>query len=91
MFVFVEDQFDKGAKVLLLDGANLKRTVTIGRITKVLKTDSRYGKPIYEEYYLVGVEEALDGNVLLFVKNDVNDPPQQHLKDVVGTHHFVGP
>jgi hypothetical protein len=32
-FVFVEDQFDKGIKTLLLDGANVKHTITIGRIT----------------------------------------------------------
>jgi hypothetical protein len=34
---------------------------------------------------LVGVEEALDGKVLLFVKNEADDPLQLHLKDVVGT------
>jgi hypothetical protein len=34
---------------------------------------------------LVGVEEASNGKVPLFVKNEANDPPQLHLKDVIRT------
>jgi hypothetical protein len=80
----VEDQFDKGIKTLLLDGANVKHTITIGRITWFLGVDSYHGKLIFEKYYLVGVEEALDDKVPLFVKIEANDPPQLHLKDVIG-------
>lgn len=40
-----------------------------------------HGKLIFEKYYLVGVEEAMDGKVPLFVKND---PLQLHM-DVIGT------
>jgi hypothetical protein len=71
--------------VLLLDGANVKRTVAIGRITRLPGANSYHEKPIFEKYYSVGVGEALDGKVPLFVKNEVDDPPRLHLKDVVGT------
>ncbi len=37
------------------------------------------------QYYLVGVEDVMDGKVPLFVTNEVDDPPQLHLKDIVGT------
>ncbi len=84
-FMFVEDKFDKGVKVLLLDGANVKWIVATRKIIGLLGADFYYGKPIFEKYYLVGVEEALDGKVLLFVKNEADDPLQLHLKDVVGT------
>jgi hypothetical protein len=83
--VFVEDQFDKGVKVLLLDGANVKQIIAIGRIIGLPGVDYYHGKPIFDKYYSIGVEEALDGKVPLFVKNEVDDPPQLHLKDVVGT------
>jgi hypothetical protein len=85
-FVFVEDQFDKGIKMLLLDGANVKQTIAIGRITWLLGVESYHGKPIFEKYYSIGVEEALDGKVPLFVKSEANDPPQGCSRD----HHFVG-
>lgn len=68
-----------------MDGANVKRTIAIGRIIGLPGANSYHGKPIFEKYYLVGVEEAFDGKVPLFVKNEANDPPQLHLKDVIGT------
>jgi hypothetical protein len=37
------------------------------------------------QYYSVGVEDVMDGKVPLFVTNEVNDPSQLHLKDIVGT------
>jgi hypothetical protein len=68
-FVFVEDQFDKGVKMLLLDGANVKRVVATRRIIGLPRVDSYHDKPIFEKYYLVGVEEALDGKVPFFCEN----------------------
>jgi hypothetical protein len=40
---------------------------------------------MFEEYYLVGVEDAMDGKVPLFVTNKANDLFQLHLEDIVGT------
>jgi hypothetical protein len=69
----------------LLDGANVNWIMAIGRITWLPRIDSYHGKPISEKYYLVGVEDVMDGKVPLFVTNEVDDPPQLHLKDIVGT------
>ncbi len=69
----------------LLDGANVNRIVAIGWITRLLGIDSYHGKPIFENYYSIGVEDVMDGKVPLFVINKVNDLPQLHLKDIVGT------
>jgi len=55
------------------------------RITRLPWIDSYHGKPISEKYYLVGVEDVMDGKVPLFVTNEANDLPQLHLKDIVGT------
>jgi hypothetical protein len=38
-----------------------------------------------EKYYSVGVEDVMDGKVPSFVTNEADDPPQLHLKDIVGT------
>jgi hypothetical protein len=45
-FMFVVDHFDKGVKVLL-DGANVKRLLAIGRITRLPRANSYHGKPIF--------------------------------------------
>jgi hypothetical protein len=59
--------------------------VATGRITGLPGIDSYHGKPISEKYYSVGVEDVMDGKVPLFVTNEVDDSPQLHLKDIVGT------
>jgi hypothetical protein len=46
-----------------------------GRITWLLGIDSYHGKPISEKYYLVGVEDVMDGKVPLFVTNKADDQP----------------
>jgi hypothetical protein len=74
-----------GTKVQLLDGANVNRIVATGRIIGLPGIDSYHGKPISEKYYLVGVKDVMDGKVPLFVTNEAYDPPQLHLKDIVGT------
>jgi hypothetical protein len=33
----------------------------------------------------LGVKDVMDGKVPLFVTNEAYDPPQLHLKDIVGT------
>ncbi len=43
-FVFMEDQFDKGVKMLLLDGANVKQMVAIGKIIGLPRVDYHYEK-----------------------------------------------
>ncbi len=69
----------------MLDGANVNRTLTTGRIIGLPGIDSYHGKPISKKYYLVGVEDVRDGKVPLFVTNKANDLPQLHFKDIVGT------
>ncbi len=69
----------------MLDGANVNQTVATGRIIGLLGINSYHIKPISEKYYSVGVEDVMDGKVPLFVTNEANDPPQLHLKDIVGT------
>jgi hypothetical protein len=59
--------------------------VATRRIIGLPRIDSYHDKPILEKYYLVGVEDVMDGKVPLFVTNEVNDSPQLHLKDIVGT------
>ncbi len=67
------------------DGANVNRIVATRRITRLLGIDSYHGKPISKKYYLVGVEDVMDGKVPLFVTNEADDLLQLHLKDIVGT------
>jgi hypothetical protein len=74
-----------GAKVQLLDGANVNRTMATGRIIRLPRIDYYHGKPISEKYFLVGVEDVMDGKVPLFVTNEADDPLQLHLKDIVRT------
>ncbi len=69
----------------LLDGANVNQIMATRRIIGLLRIDSYHGKSISEKYYSVGVEDVMDGKVPLFVTNEANDPPQLHLKDIVGT------
>jgi hypothetical protein len=59
--------------------------VATGRITKLLGIDYYHGKPISEKYFSIGVEDVMDGKVPLFLTNEADDPPQLHLKDIVGT------
>jgi hypothetical protein len=59
--------------------------VAIARIIGLLGIDSYHGKLIFEKYYLVGVEDVMDGKVPLFVTNEADDLPQLHLKDIIGT------
>jgi hypothetical protein len=59
--------------------------VATRRITGLPRIDSYHGKSISEKYYSVGVEDVMDGKVPLFVTNEINDLPQLHLKDIVGT------
>jgi hypothetical protein len=59
--------------------------VATRRITRLLGIDSYHGKPISKKYYSVGVKDVMDSKVPLFVTNEANDPPQVHLKDIVGT------
>jgi hypothetical protein len=45
--------------------------VATRRITGLPGIGSYHGKPIFEKYYLVGVEDVMDGKVPLFVTNEV--------------------
>lgn len=69
----------------LLDHANVKWMVAIRRITGLPRSDFYHGTQISEKFYTIGVEEALGGKVDLFVTNEADDPPQLHLKEVVGS------
>jgi len=71
--------------VQLLDGVNVNWIVAIGKIIGLPGIDSYHGKPIFEKYYSIRVEDVMDGKVSLFVINEADDPPQLHLKDIVGT------
>jgi hypothetical protein len=53
--------------------------VAIRRITGLPRSDFYHGTQISEKFYAIGVEEALDGKVDLFVTNEADDPPQLHL------------
>jgi hypothetical protein len=55
------------------------------RIIGLPGIDSYHGKPIFKNYYSIGSEDVMDGKVPLFVTNKADDPPQLHLKDIVGT------
>jgi hypothetical protein len=74
-----------GAKVELLDGANVNWIMAIGKIIRFPRIDSYHDKPISEKYYLVGVENVMDGKVPLFVTNKADDLLQLHFKDIIGT------
>ncbi len=69
----------------LLDHANVKWMVAMGRITGLPRSYFYHDTQISEKFYAIGVEEALDGKVDLCVTNEADDPPQLHLKDVVGS------
>jgi hypothetical protein len=83
--VFLAILFNRGTKVQLLDGANVNQIGATIRIIRFPRIDSYHGKLIFEKYYSVGVEDVMDGKVPLFVTNKAYDPPQLHLKDIVGT------
>jgi hypothetical protein len=59
--------------------------VAMGRITGLPRSYFYHDTQISEKFYAIGVEEALDGKVDLCVTNEADDPPQLHLKDVVGS------
>lgn len=69
----------------LLDHANVKWMVAMGRITGLPRSYFYHDTQISEKFYAIGVEEALDGKVDLCVTNEADNPPQLHLKDVVGS------